>query len=548
MTTIQAWQHIYSNVEKEQSPRGRGGFQTLFYTHAGLTEAEVEEMEGRLLYFPSKTGSPVKRLFFSTSTGKMVIAQIVPVAAPDQYGRGGRYLAHSFIFSGEEAKQFQIDPFRLFRQISFIGSVDEALAQGNFETGDIPASAITLPDTAAGEMDAAQRWSPQELKKLALLALRANQQAQARDAITVTGAGEQIEAALEAAFLPLPRSMRPQCSFDTYFYHCNLVATYFWAIGLPEPPVSVKFAHVAAESRQVRGEINTLPDTSYERWVLQTIDGGKPAEIARDREHAFAVSEWLDGREYNLALLNAASPELIETVFECSPQAVRSALQRRVSAAIAPELGGRAADYIYPQLPGAALYRHLRQGFQTSELPEFLYQSYRAEQFRKPPGKERDALESLLQKTDHKMLRLFLAYWNSPKKELPNQLKWADAADYRLFCSMAMPLKLMKPLQLLVPGQGAPFLDVYFENSVKDMPNLVEALLEAGEAACLPRLAPHVPGLSRKELNKIAKLIEDQSAVPDVYRDAVTQAIAALPPARGIKGVLKSVWGKLPGR
>ena len=69
MTTIQAWQHIYSNVEKEQSPQGRGGFQTLFYTASGLTEAEIEEMEGRLLYFPSKV-EPVKRLFFATSTGK----------------------------------------------------------------------------------------------------------------------------------------------------------------------------------------------------------------------------------------------------------------------------------------------------------------------------------------------------------------------------------------------------------------------------------------------------------------------------------------------
>ena len=65
MTTIQAWQHIYSNVEKEQSPTKRGGFQTLFYTQAGLTEDEISEMEGRLLYFPDKTAEPVKRLFFT---------------------------------------------------------------------------------------------------------------------------------------------------------------------------------------------------------------------------------------------------------------------------------------------------------------------------------------------------------------------------------------------------------------------------------------------------------------------------------------------------
>ena len=83
MTTIQAWQHIYSNVEKEQSPQGRGGFQTLF-SSSDLTELEVEEMEGRLLYFASDV-EPLKRLFFTTSTGKGVVAQIVFLPTGQQY-------------------------------------------------------------------------------------------------------------------------------------------------------------------------------------------------------------------------------------------------------------------------------------------------------------------------------------------------------------------------------------------------------------------------------------------------------------------------------
>jgi hypothetical protein len=45
MTAIQAWQHIYSNVEEAQSPRGRGGFQTLFYTTGSLTEAFLHDRQ-----------------------------------------------------------------------------------------------------------------------------------------------------------------------------------------------------------------------------------------------------------------------------------------------------------------------------------------------------------------------------------------------------------------------------------------------------------------------------------------------------------------------
>ena len=44
MIPVQAWQHIYSNVEKAQSPKSRGGFKTLFYTTYGLTEVEESEM------------------------------------------------------------------------------------------------------------------------------------------------------------------------------------------------------------------------------------------------------------------------------------------------------------------------------------------------------------------------------------------------------------------------------------------------------------------------------------------------------------------------
>ena len=158
MTTIEAWQHIYSNVEKEQSPKNRGGFQTLFYSLAGLSQAEVSEMESRLLYFSSKV-EPIKQLFFSTSTGKGVVAQIVVIAEPDKYGRRGRYLAHSLIFSAEDLARFEADPFRVFEHFTFISTVAEALEQGIFETSDIPAVSLNLPESSTGDIEAAKQWS-----------------------------------------------------------------------------------------------------------------------------------------------------------------------------------------------------------------------------------------------------------------------------------------------------------------------------------------------------------------------------------------------------
>ncbi|MBN1220345.1 MAG: hypothetical protein JXM69_15555 [Anaerolineae bacterium] len=541
MTTVQACQHIYSNVEKERSPQGRGGFQTLFYTHAELTEAEVEEMESRLLYFPS-TVEPVKRLFFTTSTGKGVTAQIVFLPNPDQYGRGGRYLAHSLIFAPETLAQFQADPFRVFRQFSFVGTVEQALAQGNFRTGNIPAVSLELPDSLAGETQTAGDWSASELKKLALLALRAEQQARQRETVTVTGSPEQIEQALAAALLAVPVSRRNYCWFDTYFYRCNLVATYFWAIGLPEPPVSIKFAHVDGRGRQVHGEVIPQPETAYERWVGQAIDVGQLKEIVHYRDNALSLAEWLDGRSYDLSLLAAAPPELITAMFKVNAQAVQGLLQRQVKRDLPVELVNRVAGHIWKQATELELYRQLRQGFELSQLLDILYQSYAAEKFKEPPGREVKALADLLQTAHHPLLNLFVAYWRSPHKQLPRALERADEADYRRFGGIGLELKLLKPLDLLVPGRGDAFLDLYPATNENDIVELVKTLLEIKEPACLVRLADQVAKLSGKNLKKLAKLIDDQPDIPESFCQAAEQALAAQPQKKSVREKLRSIW------
>jgi hypothetical protein len=546
MTIVQAWQHIYSNVEKEQSPRGRGGFQTLFYS-AGLSEAEIEEMEGRLLYFASKV-EPVKRLFFPTTTGKYAIAQIVPLSATDQYGRGGRYLAHSLVFDAEALANFEADPFRVFRQFSFITTLAEALAQGDFQTGHIPRVSLELPARLAGELQAGHDWPLPELKKLNLLALRVERQTKERNALTFVGEPEQIQQALEAAFLALPVALRPRCSFDTYFYRCNLVATYFWAIGLPAPPVSIKFAQVESQTRQVNGNTPGEPETAYERWAMQMIEAGQFEALRRERDKAFAVGEWLDDRSYDLSLLVAAAPDLIAAVFKASPQSVQASLRRQVNQKLPSELVERAARHLYQKSDGAALYRQLRQGFELAELVEALYESYEADHFKAPARAEVKALEKFLEKVDHELLRLFLAYWLNERKQLPEALKWSAEADYRRFGEIALKLNLVEPFRLLLPGRGDTFLDLYLARGIKELPELVEKLIEAEETNCLSRLVNYVPQQSRQALKKLDKLIEDQANTSEDFRRAVTRALAALPPEDGIKGMLKAVWRRWPGK
>jgi hypothetical protein len=103
---------------------------------------------------------------------------------------------------------------------------------------------------------------------------------------------------------------------------------------------------------------------------------------------------------------------------------------------------------------------------------------------------------------------------------------------------------LVEPFRLLLPGRGDAFLDLYLASDTIDMPELVEALMEAEEFGCVSRLTNYVPKLSRKELKKLDKLIDEQAEIPRPFQQAVDKAIAALPPETGLKGKLKALFGR----
>jgi hypothetical protein len=504
-------------------------------------------MEGRLLYFPAKTSEPVKRLFFTTASGKAVVAQIVVLPEPDQFGRRGRYLAHALAMPLTVLAQFEADPFAIFYAFTFFTTVAEALAHGDFKTGDIPAVRLVVPVGSETALQAAQNWPVAELKKLALLALRVEQQAAQREAVTVAGQPAEIEQALAAAFLAVPPTLRPRCTFDTYFYRCNLVATFYWAIGLPEPPVSVKFALVDGAARQVSGSAPTTPHTAYERWVMALIEAQQLAEIARQRTSAFALGEWLDDRAAAPAVVEAASAELVTRLFAVNAEAVDRRSKGRLAEVIPAPLVDRAAAHFQTHLEPPLLFRYLREGFTPSEAVTALYESYAADHFAAPPTDELKALPALLAETPHGLLSLFVALWVSPRRQLPAALQTAAEADYRHFVETVLPLGLIDPLKLLVSGRGQPFLDIYLKSNEVEWPDLAETLVAVGETTGLSRLAKRATALSRRELQAWAAVAGTAPEVPADFREAVTQALAALPPEGGLKGLLKAAWRRLPG-
>ncbi|MCL6533660.1 MAG: hypothetical protein K6U12_10345 [Armatimonadetes bacterium] len=476
---VKALQQIYASVEAEQSPSGRGGFQTLFYTHGELTASEVQEIEARLFYFSSEqTPTEVKRVFFTTQTGKYVVAQVSPLLEADKLGRSGRSLAHAFIFTREAFEQVGNNPFTLFACAPFVNTVEEALQRGDFQSGDIPAVELEVSETQE-DFTQAQEWPPEALKQMILLALQAREASAGRSTVMFIGEPHQVEQILKIIFSVLPAALRPFCTFDTYFKGGNLVATHYWAIGLSEPLHNPRLHRIEVRSRCVESRVE--PKTLYERWVTTAIEAGNISTISREKEHGFALCKWLEGHEGNTELVDSTPATVVEQVFSLAPEQVRRRLLESLRKQKMPALLARRCCNWYLAHTGAPeLLRSIRTGFRLMELMDVLEQAYHEKGYRAPSKRELQALETLLKRSYHRKLRLLYLCWVRNIPVLQGLLEGMSEGEYREFVQLALSYALVEAHLLIVPGKQKVFLEVYEstpDEIKKDQSSKVERIL-----------------------------------------------------------------------
>ena len=260
---ITAAQLLYANVEKDHSPHKRSGFQTLFYSQSQLSEAEVDAIEPRLFYAYG-AGNPPKGLFFPLGQHKLVLARIVPLEDTDAFGRKGRYLAHALVFDRTDWIAEGLNPIALLQNFSFLTSVDQALAVGDRASGDIAPLTLTLEATSAPR----RQWPIAAMQHLTLYALRAEAMLAERQALAFIGPPADVEQALAEVLMAVPVALNPACSFDSFFYEGNFIATPFWAVGLPEVPPPGRFIQVdVTQQTFLDNEALLTPRTAFECWA-----------------------------------------------------------------------------------------------------------------------------------------------------------------------------------------------------------------------------------------------------------------------------------------
>src|SRR5712691_4750792 len=117
---LRSAQLIYTNVEADESPTGRRGFQ-VWLAAPSLPEPLRRDIAKRLGDFKVPAGSSPgeaarRHVYFSCADAGQryfVLAQTVPLAEKDMFGRGGRFYAHAFVLAEEEFACVGCNPFAL---------------------------------------------------------------------------------------------------------------------------------------------------------------------------------------------------------------------------------------------------------------------------------------------------------------------------------------------------------------------------------------------------------------------------------------------------
>ena len=310
MMNLTVRQHIFGNVPKEQSPRGRRGFQTLFHS-PDLTAEDVLLLEERAQYFYRDDG-PVKHQFYTLAGGQAVVTQIVAIPEPDEYGRKGRYLAHSLIVPADTFRQMAYCPLPLVAPRYFIADMAAALAAGD-RSGTAPPKTIAIPDAdvwASQTLALARQWPAADLEALARLGWRAAGLRADRQTVALVGNSEAILAALGVCFLLCPPAKRPALTFDTYAYRADWSRGWpFWALAGLEDDAQAATYRIDAAARRVHGRLPDADDTPFEHWIARQAIPERLEYFSIDEQDALRLDAVLAGKPGGPARVDPAFGE-----------------------------------------------------------------------------------------------------------------------------------------------------------------------------------------------------------------------------------------------
>lgn len=551
MPAVTAAQHFFSSVPAAQSPTGRRGYQTIARAST-LSDEAVTAIEDHAQY-ATAAGDPTKRQFYTLPGGLAAVSQIAPLAEPDEFGRKGRYLAHTLVFDAATFATLEHCPLDVLAQFPFITSLDAAFRQVGPGKGEVqPVTFEVKPAWRQQAVAFAARWQAEGLALLGRLAWRASELTARREPVILVGTDAEQVGMLGLLFLLAAPSQRSSLSFDTRVDGCNFgPAVTFWGHGYEAPPqADVKHLLDARSGGRVRSALPATGDGPYATWMLRD---ALPSRLAA----ALPMQPWaaaLDGVLTTGAPLaagpdqGAAIPDaFIERFARLNAPAVAGRWLAALPQGLSPEFSRMLTGRL--NADSARSLRILAGGLHLQDTAEFLFQAL-LNLARTPSTADRKVLEPWIQASQHAALATLPPFWAGDAKAWATSLAALPQDDYAYVLAglarwpappiplwKALPQPERRKLPFLKIPKASPPVDAERAAAwvraagsavqLGDWDNALHVLAEAGEPA-LTAVAELLPALPVSAQRAIAAWVRG-------YRGEAVALRAVLIPQSGQK-------------
>ena len=214
-----------------------------------------------------------------------------------------------------------------------------------------------------------------------------------------------------------------------------------------------------------------------------------------------------------------------------TPQTVKLLLKEKISALCPAPLADRVLESVFASLTSTQIADVLVRGLAQKDLLDHLFAEYERAGFLSPEKDERQALGKLLDNHNHGALESLLLIWGGGKWTNPVK-KWRIKSGledmtpeaYRHFWELAVPNRMVDPMDLLVDGKEILFTRLLTESGMmdtEDVPKIVKTLVEAGATDALESITPYIQNLDNRQLKKVIKHTRDLSGLPPAFVEAL---------------------------
>lgn len=555
MNSIFAGQHIYGNVEKEDSPSNIGGFQTLYYSKDLISESEVDEIERRLGYYPSED-TPEKLVFFKMGE-KYVTTRIIPLEDVDKFGRKGAYIAHSFVFSKNDFEKFNNNPFVVFDlfQDKFVKALPQALAKGKKGNLNIASEEFSIDTDRIRKfeneiIDSITGWKKEDIRKLVSLAFNESKLKNESLSFILSGTQTEIRKTLKGIFSLIPDKIRSACSFDTYFLGCNPVATKYWSYCYPKAPHISPQLILANTDTLTVSNINVDSSSPYEKWIFS---GKYPHDVSEKhvfRNAALELDRYLINQESNKEkFLEFIDSSNLEQFLETN----QSLFQEKLLTYFKEQLPEQLAKYVweavtteYKSESNAVRLQKMITGFNSDEISTYLFDKLKV--VKSPKKQEINDLKSFLEKNKHKLLEIIYLIWSENFEALPKKLKILSDEEYQI--ALELLFEKVEMNTLIVDSKISQFTDFYISKAVtkkelkENLLPLVKVYVHLNQEPLLSKFVPIIPHLKKKQLMFIQEYFDElneekRKKIPADFNKVILESIKTSKEKGGLLSNLK---------